>query len=206
VVARRGFTIVEVIICSVMMLVLLLGVYAMLTNGTRYARQTEAYAYAQREGVLVARALTNEVSNSVKNSAYTGSGWFEFLSGEPPDGSGLAFDPISGKIIWRKWVGYYYRASDRTLVRAEIPLTTPTSVAAPLPEPPGSPPTDFINAAIQRVVGHSLDSFTAAVSSQGYWDFTIVTSYQAAVPGSQDQTKTARVTLVSRVHILNTYP
>lgn len=121
---RRAFTLVEVLV-GVAVFCLLIGVIgavSMLVH--RYSRQAHQVSQAQREAVSCMRAVAAEVARARFDSWATDGGeGYWFLSNRGPESETVAptFDPTTGQVLWRQWVGLW-RDAGGEVRRAEIPL------------------------------------------------------------------------------------
>ena len=135
--ACRGFTVLEV---SLVMLLtfLLLGLVSMfLLRGKHYAAETEVYSSAQRTANAILRKITDDVYHSTVEHIKVTSGSVVFLSFEPsdPDQPFLDLEPNSGKIRWKKWVGFYHNDDEQTVYRGELALHSVLSNLDDTPSP-----------------------------------------------------------------------
>ncbi|MBM3466208.1 MAG: type II secretion system protein [Armatimonadetes bacterium] len=203
---RRGFTVLEMIIVAVIVLGLLIIVCTFLQRGSHYTRETEAYAYAQREATSFVRRLSDEMSNSVDKWIEYGPGYVIFLSPLPPDGAGRAviFDPASGDLTWQKWVCYFQSAADRTIRRAEIRLDAATANLTTEPNPiPTLATFQSLPENRREVAARSVEAFSITGAGLASYGFSVSTRATAAIATATDAQKQVEITLNSQVTVLN---
>lgn len=139
-----GFTVVEVAMVMTLTLTLLtlMGMY--MVRGQRYAAETETYSSVQSSANTLLRRITNELYRSSSKQVVVEPGGLIFLSFGPTaaeePGRDLELDPETGKIIWKKWVGFYFDENSETVLRGELALEekildldTPVEPAMDLP-------------------------------------------------------------------------
>lgn len=190
-----------------MLMVIMVTTYRFLHAGQRYTRETESYAAAQQQASSVIRALSMELGQSVSRYTKYGPGYVIFLSCRPPEGAvgpDFEFDPNSGQLIWKKWVCYYHEAPQETVLRAEIPLDTPTSDLSTEPTPVSIDPVPFQPTSItKRTVGRGISNFEITGATGRAYEFEVTSVFIAAVAAQSDFYKRVEVTLNSRVTMLN---
>ncbi len=148
---NRGMTLPEVMIYSVLIGLVLTGIYGILTSSMKYYRITEIRSDLQQNAIMAVSGILGDMMGTPRStivmSTTTPSGVF-FVSSRKSDGN-HEFDS-SGLLIWQKWVCYYLESNSSgsyNLVRKEVPLNTPSST-------PGLPPytsvTQFAAANLQK--------------------------------------------------------
>ncbi len=147
--ARRGHSLIEVIIACGLVGICLLGVLALVQAGSRYLMVTQAKMDLQRDALILVRRLNEEFAES-NDAAFSVSRRDEvpvcvacgpgtsnnvdgLLFGSPRSAStGEVVYDAEGRMYWVKWVCYYKRtdAPGPRVVRVV------TSVEEPKPFPP----------------------------------------------------------------------
>lgn len=203
----RAFTLLEAAIV-LSLTSLLLGLLAMyFVRGQRYAVDTETYASVQRQAAVVLRKITADLA----------TGGFEYLDTDP-DGSAVwflssgptaegqpyvEFREETGRLIWKKWVCYYFDPANRTIMRAEQPLTTPDSELLAPPEP-AADITAFRSSAavIRQPVGREIKSFRASRTTRGV-QLRLAVQAEAPLPNTTLEQRETEVEVSSEVMLIN---
>ena len=139
-----GFTLVEVGLVMTLTLTLLTLMGVFLVRGQRFAAETETYSTVQSSANTLLLRMTNELYRSSSKQVVVEPGGLVFLSfGAKPDEEpplDLQLDPETGKILWKKWVGFYFDEGSQTIFRGELGLSenlldldTPAEPAIDLP-------------------------------------------------------------------------
>lgn len=132
---RRGTTLVELLIYSVLFVFILGIVYASLVMGLDAYRRTENFATVQQQAMTSLHALTDELASSPRSAVRyeTGTtGAVLLLSAR--DASGRVQYDSTGKALWQAWVAYKL-VPGRGLVRSEKALTPTADVPGTVPTP-----------------------------------------------------------------------
>lgn len=101
---------------------------AFLARGQRFAAETETYASVQSSANTLLRRMTNELYRSSSKQVVVEPGvGLVFLSfgakpGEEPPVD-LQLDSETGKIQWKKWVGFTFDEATETITRGELALS-----------------------------------------------------------------------------------
>ena len=126
----RGMSIVEVMVYSVLIGLVLTGIYGILTSSMKYYRITEVRSDLQQNGIKAISGILGDMMGTPKSTIVMGTnpdGVF-FVSSRKSDGN-HEFDNY-GMLKWQKWVCYYLEQNtDGTynLVKKESPISTPSS-------------------------------------------------------------------------------
>lgn len=121
-----GFTVVEVALVMTLTLTLLslMGFY--MVRARRFAAETETYSSVQSSANTLLRRMTDELYRSSSKQVVIEPGGLIFLSFGPlsdeEPGPELQLDPETGKIVWKKWVGFYFDESSERIFRGELAL------------------------------------------------------------------------------------
>jgi len=197
----RGFSLIELVVTSALLLFLTGGITLVTMNGMRYFRLGYAYQTAQQQALVAMRKLVDELQNSRRDSVSSSSSpspepHLVFLSARPPEPTtGALVHDVDGRLLWQKWVCYYL-TTDRQLVRTERPLdeTPPGLIVPPLP----AAPLVAEMAALQgRRIADGIEAVTFNPGPLRYLDLSLT---GRAETGSDRST---RVILRSRVWLLN---
>lgn len=114
---RTGFSLAEVMVFCLLLMMLLGGMYLLLVAGMRTVMQSNAYQTAQSQALIGIRAMVGEISHARAVNDYLiyspGSPSIAFLSGFQPYPGGQdqlihskALTPDC-PVLWQKWVGYW---------------------------------------------------------------------------------------------------
>lgn len=126
----RGFTLIEVSVYSLVLLLLLGGVFMVVEGGLRYFRQAEAQETVNQQASIALARVRQELANASQSGVYLQKAPREhilFLSPFGKKGSGqdqYEYGVDGSQVLWKKWVCFYVDSEDR-LVRAESELSTP---------------------------------------------------------------------------------
>lgn len=208
---KRAFSLMELMIGMAVLTAFLAMTYFTLAQGIRYVKQTDSYAYPQKEGAVLVRRLSEELGNSHERWVIPGlnSGSIRFLSAENPEtqSSMLQFSASSGRIIWKKWVAYVWDPTLQTVTRYEMPLTPTTSDLTSEPDP-GTLPNDFptVPNLRKRIVGRNVVDFKIMPSGTSQHTMTVTTEKQVPVSTRGTIPERVRVTMSATVVILNQDP
>lgn len=203
---KRGFNILELVVGMSVLLAFLTMSYLTLAQGVRFVKETDTYAYPQKESAVLVRRLSEELSNSHERWVIPGlkSGSIRFLSAENLDKqtTKLDFDTVSGKPIWKKWVCYHWNSTQQAVTRYELGLSPTTASLTNEPDP-GYLPDEFptIPNISKRVVGRNIVDFKILPS--GTSQHTLTVTAEKLVPIANKNPERVRVTLTATVVILN---
>lgn len=149
----RGFTVIEMLVVSGLMLVLLGALYLVFALGLRYSRQAHVYSHLQQQSALALQHLTRELSNALPDQFESSPGvltgtpasytaipyaWFPSTGLPAPSNVIAAYDQVSGSLQLQKWVCFYLDAGNAELVRSEQtftggPVCQPLGTLSPTP-------------------------------------------------------------------------
>lgn len=139
----RGFTVVEVSIVMTITFMLLTLTTAFLLRGKAYAAETETYASTQRTANTLIRKMSDDIYRTTLDQVQVDNGSVAFLSFGPTSSSEppVTLDPLTGRICWKKWVGFSLNTDDHTIYRGELEL------AGYSINPQVTPPVPMVDAA-----------------------------------------------------------
>lgn len=205
--ANKGFTLLEAALVFSLLLVLMALMAAYLIQGKRYALESESYASVQRNNARLLRTVTNDLYRATKNYLHLEPDgqalWF--LSSAPNDDSEpyLEFQEQTGKIIWKKWVCYYYDPTTSSIIRAEQPLDTPESELL-IPPSPSVDLTFFQTSASvnKQPLSRSVSAFTASSSGQGVL-ISITCREEAPITNSHQEYRQVEVSAATLITLQN---
>jgi len=208
-VRRRGFSLIELILAMSMLLGFLVITHMTLYQGTRYVKETDTYAYPQKEGSVVLRKLRDELSNSIDRWAIPGAnaGSIRFLSANAvlAQTPHLDFDPVTGDLVWKKWVTYLWNPTAETITRYELPLQTPTSVLVSEPSPTVIPDDFPTQPGVRsRCLARGINFFQILPSGNGRWLISLTAEKQVSVSSRRNRPERVRVNFETTAVILNT--
>lgn len=131
-VARRGVSIVELLVIAGLFFGLLSLVALFMVRSKRYAVRTEVLSRVQQEAVKLSRKLSEDVNRGTISgiTSMWSSDGVVFLSSKPVDATtepALEFDPSTGQVVWKQWVAYHRDSDSKEVRRFSKPLPTPVS-------------------------------------------------------------------------------
>ncbi len=157
-VRRRGFTLSELLVHSILFGLLMTGLQAAFLTGSRHLSQTASASETLQESLVPVRLLAQEMGESADGAIRLFDGADRSAVGvvfvSPRDtGGNFQTDPSTGRPRWMKHVGYWLESdpqdsSKLALVRAETPLRAPQTV----PPAPSMTTDDFKNESFSRRV------------------------------------------------------
>lgn len=176
---RRGLGLMETVLAGSLLGVVLLLLVQLLSPALRIWLQTQVLADARTMGNIAHNRLFAELRASVESSLRISGNACSFLS----VGQNAAFDPVSGRPLWREVI--VYRLQGRDLFRKTwrsglspllpylLPTTnafalTPAQLASVAASPSGNP----------RKVCTAVTAFTLVREADGRWTLTLDTEAQ----------------------------
>ena len=121
----RGFTIIEVslVMAFTLGLLTLIGLY--FAKGQRYATQTRAYVEAHSCATTIVRRVTDQAYRCTLQQRDIDADAVVLLSYGALESDLLKVELEfgTGRIAWKKWVGYYFDSDKKTVFQGELPLT-----------------------------------------------------------------------------------
>jgi prepilin-type N-terminal cleavage/methylation domain-containing protein len=217
-VARKGFSIIEMLITVGILGVLLSGLGLIMMLGARYLGEAQAYSAGQQEVASALSRLELEMPNASSSQTYPGTSSVLFLSPDSPTGSsatGYQYALASGNLKFQKWVCYYVD-SGQSLWRSEIPLSTPTefdqnllllgagSGSYAFPQGGVTNIVPFTHAPQKNVVAHFVSSFQVAQGAYAnLFEIKVGVTEHSGVASSSDANKVWTRTLQTAVQVLN---
>lgn len=175
-----------------------------LIKGKHYSHQTESYSYAQREATKIVRRVSDDLYRATSDHHQIDANGFLFLSSTPDSTSDppIAFDPVTGRTLWKRWIRYSYDPVQRAVYRAMIPLDTPTSDLLVVPEPAvvfadfdAVPPQDI------RQMGSGVESIALVPLSPRAFTVVVKTRYNGSSADTEPTGKFAEVSLRATVRV-----
>ena len=203
----RAFTLLEAaIIFSLMALVMVL-VTMYFVRAQRYAADTEAYASVQRDATVVLRKVSSDLyAATLKEIGYSDDQdavWFLSSRASAPGQSFVEFREETGRIVWRKWVCYYFDAASGELVRAERALDSPDSELLNSPTP--TPSLAYFRTSpdvLRQPVGRKLKAFRVSPTTKGV-NVALTTHGEAPVTNSTAEQRLVECSLATQVTLIN---
>lgn len=131
---HRGFTLPELLIYAVVVILLLAAVYAAFHLSWRYYQAGEAASEAQQEALKATSRVSRTLNAGLKTSLLLQNDppALRFLSAEREHQPFEVDD--AGQIVWQRWVCLYYDQTAQQLVLKERELS-PASATVPNPGP-----------------------------------------------------------------------
>lgn len=200
-----AFTLLEVALVFSLITLLLVLMSMYLVRGQRLVAETDAYASVRTSSNLILRRISDELYRASHRYIHSETDGTIFLSYSPANDSDpfIGFEPLNGKITWRKWVGFFYDTDSHTIFRAEEPLAAPDSelMTKPLPDV-DIPFFRSLPANRRQPIGSSVKSFQVSTSGNTV-SISVTTSGEAPVSLIQDSDRAIEVTVSSVVSLLN---
>jgi len=143
---------------GIMAIVSLIG-FEILVRGAQYLRLHQQALDAQRSGLALVSQLHGGLQTAPHGRILVGAQGVVFPS--PYDTDGLTrFDAATNKLLWQKWVCYYYDAAARTVTRRELPIAPPDA------DPGSTPPlVTFASRPVLNLVATQISVFSVAQAS-----------------------------------------
>lgn len=205
-----GFTLVEtsIVLSLLMVLMTLLAVY--LARGRRISAETETYASVHDQASVLLRRISDELFRASHHyfDPTDGSG-VTMLSYGPvsrpadPDEPFIEFEPINGKILWKKWVCFFLDG-EGTIMRVEEKLASPDSelLVKPLPDVDTSYFRSLPMSSLQPI-SRKVKSFQVSLSSERTVTISVTTLAKTPVATAQESDKEVEIQVSTEVNLLN---
>lgn len=152
--SKRAHTLLEVMVSSALMLLLLGGVYQLVSFALGYWRVARAGETAHQDALVCLRRMEKELAQSHSGWVHGGSGQLIFPS---PGGD---FSYADEELLWTGWVAFYLR--DGELIQAELRFTPTDVVSGPVPTL-----EQFRRSGTERVLARNVKSFSAGAGYPG---------------------------------------
>ncbi|MBI3926357.1 MAG: prepilin-type N-terminal cleavage/methylation domain-containing protein [Armatimonadetes bacterium] len=164
---HRGFTLAELIVAGFILGLLLFAVFAIYRMGA----STMMKADAQTELLQQLQTITTKLSREAERSVYEGVSVtpdgraVALLDATYSDGS-FAVDS-SGRLVWQRYVIYYWEPAASSLSRTTLPYLPPDPrVADTLESYTGNPLSDYTNGG--QEVGRNVSACTFAIEGGAF--------------------------------------
>ena len=164
---RAGFTILELVISSAMVLLILGLSLAMFLSAVRALRAGERRSSVQRSALLLIQRLRQEVGCAYRDSLRLESQELTFLSDRGNDGS-LRFSP-TGQRLWLRWLRIGWLDSGKVVV-SEWSIPNPTC------PPHLSPPGATANGWNHRTISNDVERLNFQTDAQGSLHLQLATA------------------------------
>lgn len=120
----RGFTFIEVslVMAFTLGLLTLIGLY--FAKGQRYSAQTRAYVEAHSYATTIVRRVTDQAYRCTLSQRDIDADAVVLLSygALESDPNKVELEFGTGRIAWKKWVGFYFDSDQKTVFQGELPL------------------------------------------------------------------------------------
>ncbi len=162
---RRGFTVVETLVFSGMLLLLLASIVMVMQAGMRYQRLGAAYQEAQSQSMVGLKKMVEELSQStpikrLPASPFSDAKHVIALSPQPPPPA-ESWSYQGGSLQYHQWMAFYHDGTAHTLVRATLPVNGGPCTSTLAPDAP--PLGDFQTASRDlqlRPLAHGVKAFS----------------------------------------------
>ncbi|MBI3925356.1 MAG: hypothetical protein HY319_07455 [Armatimonadetes bacterium] len=193
----RAFSLLELVVYCALLLLLLGGIYLLVTSGMRYLQLGTAYESVQQQSQVGVRKMVDEVGNSSRAALFfdaVPTSHLILLSADRPLPDQDPWTYASGQLQYRKWVCFYWNQAERTLVRSELDagglFTDPTA--------PPRPGLAALQAAPSRVLAREISGL---IFSFGATNQFVRIQISAEEDTASD--RVTRVTLATEVQLQN---
>lgn len=168
----RAFSLIELAVYAALLVLLLGGVYLVVSNGARYLQLGAAFQNAQSESLVGMRKLVEELSISTDQgrvmAAPIDSDYVIFLSPQPdpshPEAPSWTYkDGVD--LEYYRWVCYSWDQAEQALVRAELPVNPSPLLGVTTDPPPLAPTLATFQAADGRVVARGVNDLRISVDT-----------------------------------------
>lgn len=111
--ARKGYTLIEMMVSMAVMSVVMVGIFQVFQEGMQLFRTNARAADAQQAAIRVLGVITAELVNATPEVSKN----YDIASGEPPgivfatsisDNGATRFDEFTGEIYWQRYICYYF--------------------------------------------------------------------------------------------------
>ncbi len=154
---KRAFTLVELLVAAGIMAIVSLIGFEILIRGAQYLRLNQSALDAQRSGLALVSQLHGGLQTASQALISATPEGVVFPSPYDDEGN-TEFDPTTNKLLWRRWICYYYDAAARTVTRRETPFTA------------GLPPAalTFASRPVLNLVGTQISVFTVTPAGKAW--------------------------------------
>ncbi len=197
--ARRGTTLVELLVYIVLMSMMLTAVYAVFVASMRYFRVAQAATELQNDAQQCTLHMVADLADSTSSTVVTGTGPIGIVFLSPRNNIGNFVYDSSGNLYWQKWVGYYFDSTNQQLIRKEVTLTTAVTTV------PTNPYTTATFAALtgSNVRTRTIATDMTALSVGGTTSVTISATFERSVFSNAAGTNDNRVQITDQVKLRN---
>lgn len=200
--ARRGTTLLELLVYSLLLGVLLLAVYGVFSAGMKYFRFIEATSDLRGQAQTTLIRIAAELAETRGYTVLVDDEALIFCS--PRNRAGSYTYDAYGNLQWHRFVGYY-RESDGRILRTPVYLSTPRSTPAnastivgTISNPSALPETE--------VIAHSCTELTFTTEPAGSESPTtvrITARFERAVQSNRGGTADNRIDVTTTVQLQN---
>lgn len=202
---RAGISVVETLIVSALFFGLLTLLVAFFVKGQRMAVKTEAVSRVQHEASRLSRAVASDLYQSTWKWSQWSDGALIVLSSRPgeDDEPALEFQPLTGEVLWKKWVAFVLDPTTGEVRRHEVRLNSETADLSTLPLPVLNL-TDLpaLDPAKGKVVGRDILEFAPMGShSSGTIEFRVKAGTEVALGNLKPEEKMVEVALSTTIRL-----
>lgn len=189
---RRGFTLPELLVYMVVLLVFVTGIYSAFTLSLRCFHTAQARSDSMQAGQQAINFINRMVATGASSTINTATaGALLFLSAQPTGTDKVTFvSDSNGNLMWYKWVCIYLDTSTGVLKESEQNLGTATSTI------PTTPPTVAAMRVLpSRVVARNITAFTFPTTSS----YSITANASASIAAKSDLDKQLGVIITAQL-------
>lgn len=153
----RGISLIEMVVATAIVSLISLAAFKILAEGLRYVRTNQLAIDAQRAGLSILSGIGGGLQGSRSDLIDSAPEGLVYASPVKDDGT-IEFELSEHKLLWQKWVCYYYDGREVTLRERTI---------APPSMEPGAPPSpaSFSTEPVRKLLSNEIDSFQVTQAS-----------------------------------------
>jgi len=197
--SRRGFTLLELLVYSMLLGILLIAVYGVFSAAMRYFRFVEATSDLRGQAQQTLLRVGAELAESRGYTVRVSTRSLVFLSPRRRDGR-YSYDAC-GNLQWHKWVWYSLDGQGR-LTRSTVYLSTPVSTPPTLTTM-SSPPSSATETEIIAQHITSLTFLTEPTGSSSPTTVRVSGTFERTVQSNAANTSDNRIDATTTVQMHN---
>ena len=153
----------ELMISIAIVSLISVAAFRILNEGLQYLRTNQKAMEAQSTGLALLTQIGSGIQGTGAPLVRNDPQGIVFASPTKDDGS-VEFDPVTQKLLWQKWVCFYYDGD--AVTRRERTIVVPSSDPSPVPAP-----SSFSGDPVKQRMGHEITRFqlTEVTSNPPVW-------------------------------------
>lgn len=117
---RRGISLLEVMVASFVMSIVVYGAYQIFREGAQYFRTNQRAVDAQNSALIFLNKMSLEAVSAREDLIESyGAPYPGMVFASPAGQDGKIHYGVDSRIIWKRYICYYYDAADRKVYRKE---------------------------------------------------------------------------------------